>query len=258
MELGVRVPNLPMHIFIARQVAEELDWGFVHDNLGSCFLGSTAPDIRAMTKWDRELTHFAPLSLESVGTGTRRMFELYPELADGRRQNPATRAFVLGYVSHLTADEAWITTMFRPHFSRDKTLAGSEFEAQIWDRALQLDMDRQAHQEMDGLAEAGAVICDGERGVDIDFITPETLGEWRQWVARFMSWEFDWQRLKRALNRMYRDNDEVQVLVDRFLADLPASLESVYDKVPRERIEAYRQTALEQTLRQIKEYLGEA
>ena len=65
-----------------------------------------------MTKWDRERTHFAPLSLESVGTGTRRMFDLYPELADRRNLPPATLAFVLGYVSHLTADEVWITTMF--------------------------------------------------------------------------------------------------------------------------------------------------
>ena len=72
------------------------------------------------------------------------MFELYPELADrGFSNNPATRSFVLGYVSHLTADEVWITTMFRPHFSSDKTLAETDEEAQIWDRPVQLDMDRQ-------------------------------------------------------------------------------------------------------------------
>ena len=251
------MPNLPMHIFIAQQVAQELDWGFVHDNLGSCFLGSTTPDIRAMTKWDRELTHFAPLTLESVGTGTQRMFELYPELADRQNLNPATLAFVLGYVSHLTADEVWITTMFRPHFSRDNTVAGSEMEAQIWDRALQLDMDRRAHLEMDGLSVAGDAICEGEQVVEIEFIRAEVLAEWRQWVARFMGWEFDWQRLKRAMSRMYRDNDDVQDMVDLFLSDMPQSLETVYEKVPRERVENYRQTAVKQTLLQIKEYLGE-
>ena len=252
------MPNLPMHIFIASQVAQNLDWGFVHDNLGSCFLGSTTPDIRAMTKWDRERTHFAPLSLESVGTGTRRMFDLYPELTDLRNQNPATRAFVLGYVSHLTADELWITTMFRPHFSLGNTLADSNEEAQIWDRALQLDMDRRAHLEMNGLALAGQAICDGEQGVEVDFIEPEVLAEWRQWVARFMGWEFDWQRLKRALNRMYRDNNDIQDMVDRFLVDMPSSLEAVYEKVPYERVEAYREAAVQHTLLQIKEYLGEA
>ena len=251
------MPNLPMHIYIAGQVARELDWGFVHDNLGSCFLGSTTPDIRAMTKWDRERTHFASLSLESVGDGTRRMFELYPELADRSSNNPATRSFILGYVSHLTADELWITTMFRPHFSREATSAETDEEAQIWDRAVQLDMDRQAHQELNGFNLAGQVICSGEEGVEIDFISPEVLAEWRQWVARFMGWEFDWQRLKRALNRMYRDNDDVQEMVDRFLADMPESLESVYEKVTRAKVEAYRRAAVEQTLLQVKEYLGE-
>ncbi|MYC30058.1 MAG: hypothetical protein F4X65_08220 [Chloroflexi bacterium] len=186
------------------------------------------------------------------------MFELYPELADERELNPATRAFVLGYISHLTADELWITTMFRPHFSKDNTLAGSEVEAQIWDRALQLEMDRQAHLHTNGLGHAGSLICSADQGVEINFISPDTLGEWRQWVARFMSWEFDWVRLKRALNRMYRDNNDVQEIVDRFLADMPRSLDAVYDKVPRGEIETYRQAALSQTLLQVKEYLGEA
>ncbi len=251
------MPNLPMHIYVADQVARELDWGFVHDNLGSCFLGSTTPDVRAMTKWDRERTHFAALSLGAVGDGTRRMFELYPELAD-RRNNPATRSFVLGYISHLTADELWITTMYRPYFSSGQTLAKTDEEAQMWDRAVQLDMDRQAHQELNGFSQAGRIICDGEQGVEIDFISPEVLTEWRQWVERFMSWEFDWQRLKRALNRMYRDNDDVQAMVDRFLANMPESLDDVYDKVTRDRVEGYRKAAVEQTLAQVKEYLGEA
>lgn len=247
-----------MHIYIAAQVARELDWGFLHDNLGCCFLGSTTPDIRAMTRWGREHTHFAPLSLESVGEGTRGMFGLYPELADPGRNNPATRAFVLGYVSHLTADELWITTMYRPHFSHGSTLAASDEEAQMWDRAVQLDMDRQVHLELDGFSQASQAICDSEQGVEVDFISPDVLAEWREWVARFMSWEFDWQRLKRALNRMYRDNDDVQTMVDRFLADMPQSLDAVYDKISRDKVEAYRRAAVDQTVLLVKEYLGEA
>ena len=55
------MPNLPTHMYLAYQVAEGLGRGEVHSQLGSCFLGCTAPDIRAMTKWPRERTHFAPL-----------------------------------------------------------------------------------------------------------------------------------------------------------------------------------------------------
>ena len=35
-----------MHLFLANRIAEELDWGAVHDNLGDYLLGSTSPDTR--------------------------------------------------------------------------------------------------------------------------------------------------------------------------------------------------------------------
>lgn len=251
------MPNLPMHIYLAQQVARELDWGFVQDHLGSCYLGSTTPDIRAMTRWDRERTHFAPLSVKEVGTGVSRMFQLYPELAD-QRQSPASRSFVLGYVSHLVADEVWITTMFRPNFSADACIAGTQVEGHIWDRALQLDMDRKVLQERDGLGDAREIIPDSSEGVAVAFLEQAVLEEWRDWVARFLGWDFTWQRLKRALNRMYRDDDDVQQVVDRFLVDLPHSLERVYQEVPRESIEAYQERVLKETLAQVREYLSEA
>jgi hypothetical protein len=251
------MPNLPMHIYLAQQAAEELDWGFVHDHLGSCYLGSTAPDIRAMTRWDRERTHFAPLSVKEVGYGTRRMFQLHPELAE-HRQSPASRSFILGYISHLVADEVWITTMFRPNFSSGSYIAGTEVEAHIWDRALQLDMDRKVLQEEDGLTSAVKVIPDSDEGVAVAFLEQAVLQEWRDWVARFLGWDFTWERLKRALNRMYRDDEAVQRVVDQFLQDLPNSLERVYQEIPRETIDAYQKRVLDETLVQVREYLSEA
>jgi hypothetical protein len=57
---------------------------------------------------------------------------------------------------------------------------------------------------------------------------------------------------------MYRDNDEVQQVVDRFLQEMPASLERVYEEIPRQQVEAYQQRVLDETLIQIREYLSEA
>jgi hypothetical protein len=251
------MPNLPMHIHLAHRVAEELDWGFLHDHLGSYFLGSTTPDIRAMAKWDRERTHFAPLSVDTVGSGAKRMFELNPDLSDHRRQSPATLAFLLGYLSHLTADELWITTMYRPHFGTDNQVTDTEVEAHIWDRALQLDMDRQVLEEsrsLDGVSDAIA-LCDQK--LQVGFLDEELIQEWQQWVARFLGWDFSWQRLKRALNRMFRDNDEVQQVVDQFLLQMPNSLEEVYAKIPRDKLVAYQRRVQNETLAQVREYLGE-
>ena len=252
------MPNLPLHIYLASRAAEQLDWGHLSSHVGSLFLGSTAPDIRAMTKWPRERTHFAPITVEAVGTGARAMFEQYPELADARSLSPASQAFLLGYISHLAADEVWITTVFQVYFDNRSTVAGSEVEAHIWDRALQLDMDRQALPEIHGHRQAGEAMACAEQGVQVGFLEADVLQEWREWVRRFVGWDFTWERLKRALNRMYRDNDEVQQAVERFLQGMPHSLERVYQKIPEARLAAYQTQVTKETVAQAREYLSGA
>lgn len=251
------MPNLPMHIYLCQQVATELDWGYAHDHPGAAYLGSTTPDIRAMTKWDRARTHFSDLSVSHIGAGVQRMFELHPHLAGADNGlAPETRAFLLGYVSHLVADEVWITTMFRPHFDPGSHVTDTAVEAHIWDRALQLDMDRWALNGNGGLTAQSDAIAAVTQLPALDFLQDELIDEWRGWVARLLGWDFTWERLKRALNRMYRDNDEVQQVVDGFLAQMPRSLERVYERVSPELIDAYRQRVIDETKAQAREYLS--
>ena len=248
-----------MHIYLAGRVADHLSWGWLAEHAGSLYLGSTAPDIRAMTKWPRERTHFAPLSVDEVGIGPRAMFRQYPNLAGHNGLSDATRAFLIGYISHLVADEAWIAQIYRPHFDSPQgngRVAGTEVEANIWDRALQLDMDRTAISGMAGLLHNEA-LTNAHVGVEVGFLSEAQLEEWRDWVSRFLSWEFSWDRLKRALNRMYRDDDAVQDTVDNFIENMPGSLEQIYEKIPQVKIDAYQQGALKETLAQVRERWGE-
>ena len=254
------MPNLPMHIYLANKVADELDRAFVHDHIGCFYLGSTTPDIRAMTKWPRERTHFAPLSVEEVGTGAKTMFGQHPELADTERLSTATQSFLLGYLSHLAADEVWITTVFRPHFDtsiESTRLTDDQVEANIWDRALQLDMDRQSLPTLEGpVHPKDAVLC-GDEGVDVSFLEDGLLTDWKDRVSTFMGWEFSWERLKRALNRMYRDNDDVQETVGLFLDRMPRSLEAIYEKIPEAKIDTYQRQAVDSTLELVRRYMPE-
>ena len=245
-----------MHIYLADQVSQQLDLGYVHDHMGSCLLGSTAPDIRAMAKWDRQRTHFAPLSVDEVGTGTKEMFAQHPRLADHKSQTPETRAFILGYVCHLAADEIWITTMFRPNFEEGSQGISNQLEGQIWDRALQLDMDRSVLEEDFFELNPDMLISGAEKSVLIDFLEDELLSEWRDWVLRFLGWDFSWDRLRRALNRMHRDDEGVQMVVDSFLTNMPESLEKIYHVVPRSMIESYKERVVVETLSQVREYLS--
>ena len=251
------MPNLPVHIYLCQQVAMELDWGYAHDHPGAAYLGSTTPDIRAMTKWDRARTHFSDLSVREIGAGVRRMFELHPHLAGADNGlTPPTRAFLLGYVSHLVADEVWITTMFRPHFAAGNRITDTDVEAHIWDRALQLDMDNAVLSDNGGLSAQNDAIAALEQMPALGFLQDELIDEWRGWVARLLGWDFTWERLKRALNRMYRDDDEVQQVVDGFLANMPRSLERVYERVPRALIDDYRRRVIDETKVQAREFLS--
>ena len=252
------MPNLPMHIYLANQVAEQLDWNYVYDHIGSFYLGSTSPDIRAMTKWPREQTHFAPLSVSEVGTGTRTMFNNYPELLDEGLHSSATRSFLLGYICHLASDEVWITTVYRPNFdtSNEGTrLTADQVQADMWDRAVQLDMDRLSLPDVSGPMNAGAAVSCGDEDVSVTFFEDGLLRQWKERVAGFVGREFEWSRLKFALNRMYRDNEDVQRTVDRFLERMPHSLDEVYQRIPEAKVENYRREAVAATIAHVREFL---
>ncbi len=249
------MPNLPMHIHLANEVAEQLDRGYVFDHRGAYYLGSTAPDIRAMTRWPREQTHFAPLSVEEVGTGTKTMFEMHPELHEN--MSPASQAFLAGYVCHLAADEVWITSVFRRHFDTAEAsrLTDDQVEANIWDRAMQLNMDRQALPQISGCAHPESWLSCSDKNVTMPFFEDGLLTEWKDRVGRFQIWEFTWDRLKGALNRLYRDDENVQKTVERFLDGMPGNMEQLYEKVPEADVSAYQERALAATVAQVREFV---
>ena len=152
--------------------------------------------------------------------------------------------------------EMCIRDRFRPHFEEGSQGITNQLEGQIWDRALQLDMDRSVIEQDFFELEPDILINDSENSVLIEFLEDELLSEWRNWVLRFLGWDFSWDRLKRALNRMHRDDEGVQMVVDSFLTNMPESLEKIYHVVPRYMIESYKERVVVETLRQVREYLS--
>ena len=147
--------------------------------------------------------------------------------------------------------------MFRPHFDEGSPGIDNKLEGHIWDRALQLDMDRSVIEEDFFELEPEMLLNGSENAVLVEFLEDELLSEWRNWVLRFLGWDFSWERLKRALNRMHRDDEGVQLVVDSFLSNMPESLEKIYQFVPRSMIESYKERVVVETLSQIREYLSE-
>ena len=250
------MPNLPTHMGLALDVASRLAHPTIDTHLGSFLLGSTSPDIRIMTKWERARTHFAPVTIECIGAGVEGLLEANPDLASSDNLNDATRVFLSGYFSHLVADETWILDIYRPYFDGHRLFA-DQVRANIWDRALQLDMDKSTRAELGSFEEVRVLLEGSESGVAVGFISPETLGQWREWVVAFTTWEFTWERLRFATHRMYGDNTGAMEMVEEFLRCVPGSLEDVYNNIHRNQIAGYRETAIEGSVRTIREYMGE-
>ena len=249
------MPNLPAHISLAMEVSNRVPHATIDQHMGSFLLGSTSPDIRIMTKWERDQTHFAPLSVERVGTGVDGLFQAHPELADPSLVGQATVAFLCGYVTHLVADETWILDIYLPYFG-NKSAGREQIEANIWDRALQLDMDKTAREGLGDMGQVRSYLEGSETDVEVEFIKDGTLREWRAWVSDFTTWEFTWERLRFATRRIYRDDPVATGIAESFLQTMPASLERVYETVSEATIAEYKEKTITESAHLIKEYLG--
>ena len=76
---------------------------------GEFLLGATTPDIRVITRWDRERTHFFDITDEGHQDSVAAFFEAHHSLRDAGRLSPQTRAWVCGYLTHLIMDQEMST-----------------------------------------------------------------------------------------------------------------------------------------------------
>ena len=249
------MPGLLSHIDLAIDAASVTDNPVINENFGAFILGCCAPDIRIITHGLREDTHFAPLTNRVVGTGMDGLLKAHPGLADSASLSGSTQAFLAGYFSHLVTDEAWIAQVYIPYFD-DRNLFEEEVVANICDRALQLEMDRQALIKRGGLKSIRGQLRNAHVDVEVGFLPTGTLADWSDWVIGYTQQEFTWDRLKRLARRQYPQDDTVaQMAADDFLSNMPYSLERVYDLVPKKVLQSYRDGTLESWAKLVQEYL---
>lgn len=247
------MPNPPVHMNLAQEVAERLGHEVLDANMGHFLLGSTSPDIRVITRVDRSVYHFAQLDFEEIGTGMRGLFHSHPHLEDASDHGEQTQAFMAGYLTHLMADETWITKMFRPYFgNRDVFKDGTV--GLVMDRAMQLEMDRRCWDDVESLR----LLLDAPTdAIEIGFIPGDTLGDWAQWVGANLDRGFSWGRL-RFMARRIADGDEAHPaygVAEAFVSDAAAGLERLYELVPSEMLEEYHETALDSLTDAVRDYL---
>ncbi len=250
------MPPLGTHMTLAREIAGELSSRSIESEYGAYYLGASAPDIRAMTRCDRVETHFFDLSCFDEQSGVAGLFRDHPDVADARRLDASTVAFLCGYISHLEMDEAWIMDVYRPCFGERSALKG-DLLANVLDRVLQHELDRRGYEEGATLEAIRNELLNASLGVTAGLFDSDTLARWRDVVCDMFSRPWDWERFQRFASRHLKaygvESDED---LGHFLRNVPDLLDQSIRHVTPERIDAFQQRSRERALAAIREYLS--
>ena len=249
------MPPLALHTLVAKQVADCLRLPLLDDERGSLYLGATAPDIRVITRWERQRTHFFDLSSFDEQSGVAGLFEAYPRLREPGGLSVATTAFVAGYVTHLVMDELWINTIYRPFFGERSPLSGG-VRANIMDRALQFSLDRQKRIDRDLMAHVLNEIARSDLALDIELIDGETLGRWKEVILEVVDHPPDWERFRYIASRHLRAGGiESPEQFQEFLRSLPDLVDETLRYLGEKRVRDFMARSREESVRVVKEYL---
>lgn len=247
------MPPLVLHTAIAKNVADKLRVSLLDDERGSLYLGSTAPDIRVVTRWERERTHFFDLNNFDEQDGVAAFFDAYPSLAGGPIA-PATRSFVAGYLTHLVMDERWINSVYRPYFGERSPLGG-DLRANIMDRALQFSMDCDRRKDMDFMAHVVGAVARCDLAFDIGFIDAESLSQWQRVVTDMMNRTPDWDRFRHGARRHLGYTEADGQEFEEMVSSIPELVDETLRYLTVERVEDFLREAESRSLAAVREYL---
>lgn len=247
------MPPIGWHMATARDALVRSGRSEVDADLGCFLLGATAPDMRVMTGQAREETHFFRFDTDHEQSGAAALFERYPRVMALRGR---ARAFVAGYLTHLTVDEAWIQEVYRPFFGRDSDLAGG-LEANFMDRVLQFYMEQGARPRGELLQQWFEYLFRADPGDEVPFVDLPDLHRWREVVVRIVSPDPTWERFSAFILRRFgtsgtADEQTLRAYCER----IPEVLERTLRHVTPERVAAYREAAVARSIRALQEYLA--
>ena len=247
------MPLLGLHMTVARQIAADLKSPIVDADRGAYYLGATTPDIRAMTRWDRERTHFFRLDDFGDQSGVHRLLAEHSELANASALDSPTASFIAGYISHLVLDEEYITQIYRQCFGTGGALS-ERARPDVKDRLLQLDLERQEREDTRAVTEIRQALTETSAEFAVDFLARDTLLEWRNWQVEHIvnAPRFEKMIVRHLAAAGIEGEDAVAV----FMRDAPAELRETMEGVGEERIRDFLSSAKDKARLRMKEYLS--
>ncbi|MFQ6019956.1 MAG: hypothetical protein ACE5KW_04290 [Dehalococcoidia bacterium] len=250
------MPPLALHTVVAKGIADRLGHAVLDAERGHLYLGSTAPDIRVITRWDRRATHFFDLSCFEEQSGVAELLRAHPELADIGRLKEATVAFMAGYISHLVMDETWISDIYRPFFGERSPMGGA-VEANIMDRVLQFALDTERRGDRQLIAHVLEQVARCDLGVEVGFIEGEALRRWRDIIVQAVDAAPDWERFRYiAGGQLQEAGVDTPEAFAEFLRGVPELVAETKRYLTPDRVRAFMGDSVTRGVVAVKEYLG--
>lgn len=248
------MPSLGSHLLRAHRVAERLALREIEADRGAFFLGATAPDIRVITRRNREETHFYRLDDLSDQDSVARMFRENPGLATPSGLDAATTAFIAGYLTHLVLDETFITDIYRPHFGAYSEI-DDDPRSNVLDRALQYELDRRDREHTETMEAVRASLAAAKPVTGIPFIEDEYLVEWVTVSEDVAAQPPDYSRFRRMMFRHLQMAGYDEATIERECEEPLELVRQAFEVVPEERIERFWRDADDAMTQRVQEYL---
>ena len=175
---------------------------------GAYLLGSIAADAQGLAGLKRDDTHFYSFEVPMEDPPWRVMMARYPELLSVR--DPAQRAFLAGYVMHLSMDEIWSLQM-----------TGPEFAEREWAPRMQRFL--MLHILLITLDERDLKLLDPRLNMDLHevqphgwlpFLSDEVLSEWGSQIYRQIIPGSESETLAVYGARLKRTPEELRAILD--------------------------------------------
>ncbi len=145
--------------------------------VGAFLLGGVVADAQGLAGISREQTHFYNYEHPISDPAWRTMLARYPALRGVR--DPGRRAFLAGYVMHISMDEIWSLEMTGPQFARGEWAEHRQRFLML--HILLIYMDERDRARLDeGLS---AALSAAEPDDWLPFLSDTVIRQWRDVIA---------------------------------------------------------------------------
>ncbi len=248
------MPSLGSHMARARTIADQLRHPAIDADRGSYYFGSSAPDIRVITRRDRSETHFFDLDDLAAQDSIEAMLDAHPQLRAVGGLDPGTLAFMAGYLTHLAMDEVYIETMYREFFGARSPMRDDK-RAPVLDRALQFEMNRRDLEDEEVMSEIKTSLEVCRTANAVPFIPDDQLPRWREVVIDFASQGPTWDRFPRMMNIHLQRAGFSDEQIDDLSRNASDLVHESLSYVGEARVQEFLDLAMERSRERLREYL---